>query len=281
MHPEHANLLGNVHGGWIMKLVDEAGALACMRHAQRRVVTVATACVGAPAMGVTGAALVNLAAVATPGAQGLLAVDYAVTELKEKGYQTVALFDEVGAGFEVGAGTVERRVESFHRSRVGAGEQLLGLEAGAGVGEQAARDGLLAERLFQHIHTAGPRLVEAEILVHHVFLAARLLVVLEKKDAVEVEQRRRQVLRVGVDGVAEEDELDERDADHRHREQDRGAADAVFQQRHGQPNRLLDLGAARLREGADDGAAVAPEYVTMPRGVTAAAGEVTWLRARP
>jgi acyl-CoA hydrolase len=41
MQPEHANNLGNVHGGWIMKLVDEAGALACMRHAQRRVVTVA------------------------------------------------------------------------------------------------------------------------------------------------------------------------------------------------------------------------------------------------
>jgi acyl-CoA hydrolase len=41
MHPEHANILGNVHGGWIMKLVDEAGALACMRHAQTRVVTVA------------------------------------------------------------------------------------------------------------------------------------------------------------------------------------------------------------------------------------------------
>jgi len=41
MHPEHANLLGNVHGGWIMKLVDEAGALACMRHAQCKVVTVA------------------------------------------------------------------------------------------------------------------------------------------------------------------------------------------------------------------------------------------------
>jgi uncharacterized protein (TIGR00369 family) len=41
MHPEHANVLGNVHGGWIMKLVDEAGALACMRHAQRKVVTVA------------------------------------------------------------------------------------------------------------------------------------------------------------------------------------------------------------------------------------------------
>ncbi len=41
MHPEHANPLGNIHGGWIMKLVDEAGALACMRHAQHRVVTVA------------------------------------------------------------------------------------------------------------------------------------------------------------------------------------------------------------------------------------------------
>jgi uncharacterized protein (TIGR00369 family) len=41
MGPEHANNLGNVHGGWIMKLTDEAGALACMRHAQQRVVTVA------------------------------------------------------------------------------------------------------------------------------------------------------------------------------------------------------------------------------------------------
>jgi uncharacterized protein (TIGR00369 family) len=41
MHLEHANLLGNVHGGWVMKLADEAGALACMRHAQKKVVTVA------------------------------------------------------------------------------------------------------------------------------------------------------------------------------------------------------------------------------------------------
>ena len=41
MQPEHANNHGNVHGGWIMKLVDEAGALACVRHAQQRVVTVA------------------------------------------------------------------------------------------------------------------------------------------------------------------------------------------------------------------------------------------------
>ncbi|MFN8413160.1 MAG: acyl-CoA thioesterase [Anaerolineales bacterium] len=41
MQPEHANNHGNVHGGWIMKLVDEAGALACMRHSQSKVVTVA------------------------------------------------------------------------------------------------------------------------------------------------------------------------------------------------------------------------------------------------
>jgi len=41
MLPEHANSSGNVHGGWIMKLVDEVGALACMRHSRHRVVTVA------------------------------------------------------------------------------------------------------------------------------------------------------------------------------------------------------------------------------------------------
>jgi uncharacterized protein (TIGR00369 family) len=41
MQPDHANSRGNVHGGWIMKLADEAGALAAMRHAQSRVVTVA------------------------------------------------------------------------------------------------------------------------------------------------------------------------------------------------------------------------------------------------
>jgi uncharacterized protein (TIGR00369 family) len=38
---EHANILGNVHGGIIMKLADEAGALAAMRHARSPVVTVA------------------------------------------------------------------------------------------------------------------------------------------------------------------------------------------------------------------------------------------------
>ncbi len=41
MRLEHANLHGNVHGGIVMKLVDEAGALTCMRHAQHPVVTVA------------------------------------------------------------------------------------------------------------------------------------------------------------------------------------------------------------------------------------------------
>ncbi|HEX3053296.1 MAG TPA: acyl-CoA thioesterase [Aggregatilineaceae bacterium] len=41
MNSEHANLLGNVHGGVIMKLVDEAGALAAMRHARSPAVTVA------------------------------------------------------------------------------------------------------------------------------------------------------------------------------------------------------------------------------------------------
>ncbi len=41
MQPEHANMRGDVHGGWIMKLADEAGALAAMRHSQQRVVTVA------------------------------------------------------------------------------------------------------------------------------------------------------------------------------------------------------------------------------------------------
>jgi len=41
MGPQDANALGNVHGGVIMKLVDEAGALVAMRHAGHPVVTVA------------------------------------------------------------------------------------------------------------------------------------------------------------------------------------------------------------------------------------------------
>lgn len=39
--PSDANPLGNIHGGHVMKLVDEAGGLAAMRHARRPVVTVA------------------------------------------------------------------------------------------------------------------------------------------------------------------------------------------------------------------------------------------------
>jgi uncharacterized protein (TIGR00369 family) len=40
MLPTDANAQGDVHGGAIMKLVDTAGALAAMRHARSRVVTV-------------------------------------------------------------------------------------------------------------------------------------------------------------------------------------------------------------------------------------------------
>src|SRR5258705_8221516 len=41
MLPQHANALGNVHGGEIMKMVDEAGAIVAMRHARRPCVTIA------------------------------------------------------------------------------------------------------------------------------------------------------------------------------------------------------------------------------------------------
>jgi uncharacterized protein (TIGR00369 family) len=41
MQPEHANTMGNVHGGELMKLIDEAGALCAMRHARCPTVTVA------------------------------------------------------------------------------------------------------------------------------------------------------------------------------------------------------------------------------------------------
>jgi tRNA threonylcarbamoyl adenosine modification protein YeaZ len=49
----------------------------------------------------------------------------------------------------------------------------------------------------------------------------------------------------------------------------------------GLPAALLALGCPRLAAGADDGATVAPEYVTLPRGVAAAAGEVAWSPAHP
>jgi acyl-CoA hydrolase len=40
MLPEHANQLGAVHGGIVMKAVDEAGAICAMRHSRRPCVTV-------------------------------------------------------------------------------------------------------------------------------------------------------------------------------------------------------------------------------------------------
>lgn len=41
MGPGSANTLGNVHGGYIMKLCDEAGGMAAIKHARHPVVTVA------------------------------------------------------------------------------------------------------------------------------------------------------------------------------------------------------------------------------------------------
>lgn len=40
MGPQDTNLHGNVHGGVIMKMVDEVGALAAVRHARMPVVTI-------------------------------------------------------------------------------------------------------------------------------------------------------------------------------------------------------------------------------------------------
>ncbi len=41
MGPQDANPFGNVHGGVIMKMADEAGALVAMRHAEAPAVTIA------------------------------------------------------------------------------------------------------------------------------------------------------------------------------------------------------------------------------------------------
>jgi acyl-CoA hydrolase len=41
MGPNHANILGNVHGGLVMKLCDEAAGMAAAKHARRPAVTVA------------------------------------------------------------------------------------------------------------------------------------------------------------------------------------------------------------------------------------------------
>jgi uncharacterized protein (TIGR00369 family) len=39
MMPEHSNAAGNVHGGYILKLVDQAGAIVAARHTHRNCVT--------------------------------------------------------------------------------------------------------------------------------------------------------------------------------------------------------------------------------------------------
>jgi tRNA threonylcarbamoyl adenosine modification protein YeaZ len=63
---------------------------------------------------------------------------------------------------------------------------------------------------------------------------------------------------------------------------DRASADALESgetARAGLGASLLALGAARLATGqADDLAALVPEYVTLPRGVTTQSGEVSWSR---
>jgi acyl-CoA hydrolase len=40
MQPEHANSLGNIHGGVVLKLCDECGGIVAIRHARRPAVTV-------------------------------------------------------------------------------------------------------------------------------------------------------------------------------------------------------------------------------------------------
>jgi uncharacterized protein (TIGR00369 family) len=39
MMPEHSNAAGNVHGGYILKLVDQAGAIVASRHTHTNIVT--------------------------------------------------------------------------------------------------------------------------------------------------------------------------------------------------------------------------------------------------
>ena len=56
MNPEHANVLGNVHGGVILKLCDECGGITASRHAGRPAVTVAVRQHGIPWTGASGAA---------------------------------------------------------------------------------------------------------------------------------------------------------------------------------------------------------------------------------
>ena len=58
-----------------------------------------------------------------------------------------------------------------------------------GGGEQTAHAGAVVEGLFQHADAAGLLGVEAEVLVHHVAVAADLLVVGQEEDGLEIEQR--------------------------------------------------------------------------------------------
>jgi tRNA threonylcarbamoyl adenosine modification protein YeaZ len=77
-----------------------------------------------------------------------------------------------------------------------------------------------------------------------------------------------------LDGLRADDVLVAIDLD------DRAPHDAVergARARDGLGAQLLRLGATRLAtSGADDLAGLVPEYVTLPRGVAVAAGEVTW-----
>jgi hypothetical protein len=57
------------------------------------------------------------------------------------------------------------------------------------------------------------------------------------------------------------------------------AAERGERAREGLGSALIRLGASRLRAGTtDDLAGLVPEYVTLPRGVTAQPGEVAWSR---
>jgi tRNA threonylcarbamoyl adenosine modification protein YeaZ len=61
----------------------------------------------------------------------------------------------------------------------------------------------------------------------------------------------------------------------------RASPDAIARGEHARARlgaELLRLGADRLRAGGDDPAGLVPEYVTLPRGVAAASGEVSWSR---
>ncbi len=61
----------------------------------------------------------------------------------------------------------------------------------------------------------------------------------------------------------------------------RAPADAVdrgARARGGLAEQLLRLGGARLRDGGDELSELVPEYVTLPRGISAATGEVAWSR---